>query len=779
MRMRLIVTMVLACALLGCGLFEGGRGAAESDDEVSVAPPSAAPPSGMVAPISYLGPSSLESRILKSPVIARVRLDSVSTTAESGPTYQGMEYSALLEFSFSVQEYLKGGGADDIVAVWAAEPLFDGRQEAEAALPAIAAARDTQWDDREAIVFLQHSETTLASTQQADRYYLAWGGSWSIPDDGYSIASIHDKLWLPAEAAVGAPSQPGGDQQRFLMDVPPTMKTDGRIVGTLPDGTLVLDGPPATRTAPTITLGELKTRIAAVAAKLDAGDGSEEYAECVSRTFLYERINQYQISTGDEGFFYRTPDQELDSGLAASIVVYETTAYGDLPNERAEVWLDGGDGDLFNVEFSDGVPHDFSGDGTNDSIQYAQRVASARPLPAGVYSTHYNHRDAVFVPCDGYTFRHDWTVTVNAPDGVLHELFYDPVTVGSAVGAGSANGVLKPASFTGANGATTTIDRIAWEPGSGATGTVKVALSPHTGISGHAVDFIELDGSVSLSLNVADAAVDAANNTLSWPVVSQPRRSGNKLMVRIREAPDCSTGAVPDTSANPGLARDCEILLVVMDTLRGTATLNWNTTTTITAWDGVTVSGAPSRVTRLELANEGLDGSIPEYLGRLLGLTHLNLSRNSLTGHIPAELGGLSNLEALRLSGNNLTGCIPVALMTVATNDLSSLDLLYCRPPAPENLIAGTSTATSIPLSWNAVAGAVSYRVEYGPSISSDWTVDIANATATSHVVDDLDCGTDYRFRVSAFDVGTVYAAGWSEPSEPASGTTGACNRTH
>ena len=362
---------------------------------------------------------------------------------------------------------------------------------------------------------------------------------------------------------------------------------------------------------------------------------------------------------------------------------------------------------------------------------------------------------------------------------MLHELFFDPVTVGNAVAADGANGVLKPASFTDAIGATTTIERIAWEAGSGSTGTVKVALSPHTGIAGHAVDFIALDGFVSLSLHVSAATVDAANNTLSWPVASQPWRSGDKLMLRIREAPDCSTGAVTDTSANPGLARDCETLLIVMDTLRGTGTLNWDVSSAMATWDGVTIAGSPSRVTRLELANEGLDGGIPEYLGRLLGLTHLDLSRNSLTGHIPAELGGLSNLEALRLSGNSLTGCIPVALMSVATNDLSSLDLRYCRPPAPENLTAGTSTATSIPLTWNAVAGAVYYLVEYSASTSSDWTVDRANATATSHVVDDLTCGTDYRSRVSALGSGTVYAIEWSEPSEPASHTTEACNPTH
>ena len=93
---------------------------------------------------------------------------------------------------------------------------------------------------------------------------------------------------------------------------------------------------------------------------------------------------------------------------------------------------------------------------------------------------------------------------------------------------------------------------------------------------------------------------------------------------------------------------------------------------------------------RLLLASESLSGSIPSSLGRLLELTHLNLSSNSLTGNIPRELGWLENLEELRLSGNSLTGCIPLPLKDVATNDLSSLNLLYCQPPAPENLTAGT-----------------------------------------------------------------------------------------
>ncbi|MDE2716606.1 MAG: hypothetical protein OXI33_06265, partial [Chloroflexota bacterium] len=61
-----------------------------------------------------------------------------------------------------------------------------------------------------------------------------------------------------------------------------------------------------------------------------------------------------------------------------------------------------------------------------------------------------------------------------------------------------------------------------------------VKVNPHTGLAGQIVDFIELDGSVSLSLDIDDATVDAANNALSWTVSSQPWHDGDKLMVRIR-----------------------------------------------------------------------------------------------------------------------------------------------------------------------------------------------------------------------------------------------------
>ena len=136
--------------------------------------------------------------------------------------------------------------------------------------------------------------------------------------------------------------------------------------------------------------------------------------------------------------------------------------------------------------------------------------------------------------------------------------------------------------------------------------------------------------------------------------------------------------AGPDYINNPRLIRDCAILLEARDGLRDTAPLDWSVDTAIGSWHGVTVTGTPQQVTKLELANKSLTGSIPAVLGRFWKLAHLDLSDNSLTGTIPVELGLLRNLRELRLSGNSLTGCIPVALQNVATNDLDDLGLPDC-----------------------------------------------------------------------------------------------------
>lgn len=163
----------------------------------------------------------------------------------------------------------------------------------------------------------------------------------------------------------------------------------------------------------------------------------------------------------------------------------------------------------------------------------------------------------------------------------------------------------------------------------------------------------------------------------------------------------CST--VPPN--NPGLIRDCAILLMTRDTLAGGASLNWHDSTPIASWHGVKLGGFRARVVSLNLRRMGLcgripmelsgldrlrqlwlnhnrlTGPIPPELGRLANLVRLGLSFNALTGPIPPELGNLSNLEELSLRGNNLTGGIPSEL-----ERLDNLWRLHFREGGPFGL---------------------------------------------------------------------------------------------
>ena len=254
-------------------------------------------------------------------------------------------------------------------------------------------------------------------------------------------------------------------------------------------------------------------------------------------------------------------------------------------------------------------------------------------------------------------------------------------------------------------------------------------------------------------------------------------------------APTCAMGgSVVSPNDNRALVQDCEVLLKIMKPLAGGADLDWTADSPISGWEGVTIAGTPSRATQLRLARKGLNGTIPINMGTLSGLTNLDLRSNDLTGDIPAELGWLFNLEEIRLSGNGFTGCIPVALEGVSINDLGSLDLLYCSPPAPEGLSAGTLGESSVELSWFLISNVSWYRLEFRVFGDSEWIIDNPAIVDHYHAVIDIGCGASYQFRVSAFGTGERYqlregssesapgyAGAWSEPSEVVSAATAAC----
>ncbi len=142
----------------------------------------------------------------------------------------------------------------------------------------------------------------------------------------------------------------------------------------------------------------------------------------------------------------------------------------------------------------------------------------------------------------------------------------------------------------------------------------------------------------------------------------------------------CTAGfVVPAPDANPGLVRDCATLLAARAALFGGRLVNWGSGSPLDQWEGVTLAGAPPRVTGLDLYRKKLSGTIPPELGALDHLQRLSLLFNYLSGPIPLELGELGQLRTLWLGGNQLTGCIPVGLKRVPDNDLGRLGLPDCE----------------------------------------------------------------------------------------------------
>lgn len=79
---------------------------------------------------------------------------------------------------------------------------------------------------------------------------------------------------------------------------------------------------------------------------------------------------------------------------------------------------------------------------------------------------------------------------------------------------------------------------------------------------------------------------------------------------------------------------------------------------------------------------------------------------------------------------------------------------------APANLAAGTSTTTTVPLSWDAAVNADTYTVAWSPAGAGTWT-EIPMIAGTSTTVTGLTVGTLYDFRIKS--VATGFAdSGWS-----------------
>ena len=486
-------------------------------------------------------PASIEEQILVSDAIVLVTLKSVTPDAEFATGERQHEYywgssSAFVypdnevyyEFyrpmqvlRFLVHDYLKGTGPSEIVvevrdydnehftslpdALAFAAKMVTGRDAAwvepeDVAYPigyvptGTAVVRNPTWDDRPGVLFLQKqhqwtSENYVFSVSQPDYSYRLGHlpesesfvfslSNFEFQEDYLYTIDTLSRAWLPAH-----PSQDYGEW-RFI--------TDGNE-----DSPLL------------ISLSDLSARIAEIDALVQAGEGIEGYEYC-----LYEKITHEREMRAEESPW--TPfvwQKELDSGLPKGSELYRHDWTSRDQYDR--YWVTGSDAPLFENKAVD--------DDSDSTNGFSEIEATTRPLPMGIYQVNFHTQYGRYISCDFIPSDSYYTaeVTVQAPAGTLHEAFFDPTEADIED--------VSPAEFT-LRGTSTKIQSLRWDGNN-----VVMTLNPDVSLSGYALDFIALDGTISLSLLVDEVAADGITGTLSWSMSSRPWANGDQLMLRIRE----------------------------------------------------------------------------------------------------------------------------------------------------------------------------------------------------------------------------------------------------
>ena len=519
---------------------------------------------------------SLDERILRSTVIARATMRSVEAYAREFDT--PTTYHSIIRFTFDVHEYLKGSGGDAITAdiKIACTEYTWGRCQSSSEQEAIGYADDWiglsrvaghWWDDRASILFLEEDEISRSeiSGQSTSTMYkfIPWNEDHNpiynyattslhpySDTDGFSVHSGRNRVWLPATAASSGAS--GAGESRFMLgNEPRDFWTNMGAVGS-------------SWFAADISLADLKSRIKAVADMVKQGEGVEGYEECLRLKFWLFRMP-----------YAYTREFQIRSGLwAGSVVDSPLISSTSSSNEYDIYFFEGDDMRFFEFDLEDD-----DGDPVNG---YYPTLKIARPLIRGVYSVMYYRLWGKIRPCigDSVDGRRDipaknetWIIRATAPDGTLHEAFFDPVAIGAGVGADSDNGSLTPAAFPatggvivnqskppdlvaqtpsafpGASGVDAEIRRVAWESDAF---TIEIANPPVHLLANHHIDFIAQDGNIPLRLDFDDAAVADAGvvRTFSWVRCGQPWQAGDMLMLRISESPADLEGATKQASCS-------------------------------------------------------------------------------------------------------------------------------------------------------------------------------------------------------------------------------------
>ena len=387
----------------------------------------------------FLGTVSKEELILASDTIVRASLLSATSTAATSTEPDWPGWKAVLEFRFQVHEYLKGTGPDKITAIVTESFTYNSEAEAQDLAPALLAAHDSRWDNRQAILFLS-AETDDINGFSSGRLWLGyldlpiWADS--DPDDRYSLRSYRRKLWLPAasEPSSAARGQrASNDNILFMLDVPEA-------------GASTRSTRSSAGTAPTISLADMRSLVTTLEAEASAG-GTAQHRQCVELFYEEERWGRFMTK---KGWLPDVYESSIESGQSAgTLIITQPEFYSDrlaeLPDPITEEslllpWIavfEGRDPAIVDYRVHDFETYFNEGDEQDADyweIYFSMSFETTRPLPAGEYQFFFI-RDAPNPPActkvsTYYREGNDYRLTVTPPERTLHEAFFDPVDIG-------------------------------------------------------------------------------------------------------------------------------------------------------------------------------------------------------------------------------------------------------------------------------------------------------------------------------------------------------------
>ena len=477
---------------------------------------------------------SIPWTMVAADVIVRAKLMDVRPAVEQNKT-EPPYFAAAKDLVFEPIEFLKGSGPDQLrVRVAYIHPQGGSEERALAVAEYLVATHPEsgRFVDREAILllnkYMSNSEVgknLIAGRPRRDRSEVAshdpslfafahshtWGYNPSIYE--YEVTSKSNKAWLPAAGGDGEDTMYFTDHETEI----PNAFNGSEFIGDDP---------------PTVTLREMRSRIAHMQEDVNDGDGSSDHLRCVAAKHSQEYGFGY---SPEHQHGYRTESVTMRSGLPAESIVH-SKRYVPGADVFDKIWTTGDASEYLKVRMID----DGSGYRPDEKVVYA-----TRPLPQGEYTIFFNTQYWEWIPCDYYPDSvhetYEWTVAVEAPEGTLHEAFFDPGIDGDSVGFATGEfGTLTPANIADT---AISIDRLSWSGDQ-----VELSGSGIDGLSETVADFIDLRGETFLTLSLGglqgDEECGADSSSLVWSVAEQPWRQDDQLMIRIRDS-STETTALP------------------------------------------------------------------------------------------------------------------------------------------------------------------------------------------------------------------------------------------